>query len=64
MKWSNSCGDQATHFVSCIESLNVDNPYCNHKNAGTTFDVGLLYVSFTKEGKTQVGWVIVVGRKV
>jgi hypothetical protein len=40
IKWSNPYGDQATHFVGCIESLNADNSYCDHKKIKTTSNVG------------------------
>ncbi len=65
IKWPNPCENQATHFVGYIQSPNVDNSSCNHKNVGTTFDAGfIICVSSTKEGKTQVGRALVVGRKV
>ncbi len=64
IEWLNLCGHQVTHFVGCIRSLNVDNSFCNHKNVKTTFDMKLIiFVSSTKERKTQVRWVVVVGQK-
>jgi hypothetical protein len=32
IKWSNPSGNQATHFVNCTQSANVDNLYCDRKN--------------------------------
>jgi len=64
IKWSNPWKDKATHFVNYIESPNVDNSSHNCKNTGTTSDVGpTLCVAFAKEGKTHVGWVVVIGQK-
>ncbi len=61
IKWSNLLADQATHFGGYTKSPNADNSY-NYKNARTTFDEGVdICISFTKEGKTQVGWADVVG---
>jgi hypothetical protein len=51
---SNPFGDQATHFTGCTKSPNVDNSSYNHKNVGTSFDVGpTICVSSTKEGKNK-----------
>jgi hypothetical protein len=62
--WFNFCGNQTTHFVNCIESLNVPNLSCNHKKTSNTFEVGpIMCVSFATEGKTQVRWATIVGRK-
>jgi len=64
IEWLNLCGHEVTHFVGCIGSLNVDNSSCNHKNVKTTFNMKLIiFVSSTKERKTQVRWVVVVGQK-
>jgi hypothetical protein len=30
IKWSNPYGDQTTHFVDYIKSLNIENSCCNH----------------------------------
>ncbi len=35
---SNIYGDQATHFVSCIESPNPPNFLCNRKKVGNMFE--------------------------
>jgi hypothetical protein len=52
-------------FIGYIEKLNVDNSSCNYKSIGTTFDVRpTICVSFTKERKIQVRWVVVVWCKV
>ncbi len=62
IKRPNPCEGQTTHFISCIESPNVDNSFCNHKNVRTTPNVKLIIsISSTKEGKTQVGWVDAIG---
>jgi len=64
IKWSNPCGDQATHFASYIESPNDDNSSYNHKNAITTYNAGpTICVSSAREGKTQVGWAITVRQR-
>ncbi len=64
IEWSNPCGDQATHFVGYTKSLNVKNFYCNHKKTVITFNVGpTLCISSINKGKTQVRWVVGVGRK-
>ncbi len=43
---------------------NPNNSSCNHKNVKTTSNVGpIICVSSTKEGKTQVGWVVTIGQK-
>ncbi len=61
IKWSNIWGDQATHFVGCIENLNASNSSYNCKIAITTFDAGpTICVSSVKEGKTQVRWVAII----
>jgi hypothetical protein len=61
IKWSNLCGDQDTQFVGYIKSHNANNSCNNRKNTRTTSDVGPpICVSFAKEGKTQVKWVVVV----
>jgi hypothetical protein len=44
IKWSNPRGNQATHFISCTKSLNVENSYYNRKKMGTTSKYDLLYV--------------------
>ncbi len=55
IKWSNPCGDQATHFDGCIENPNANNSY-NRKNVGTIYNAGpTICVSFTKEGKHTSG---------
>jgi len=65
IKWSNLYWNQATHFTSYIKSLNAKNSCCNRKKQGTTFNAGLtICVSSTNKGKTQVGWVVVVGQRV
>jgi hypothetical protein len=65
IKWSNPYGNQAIHFVGCIESLNANNSSYNHKNARTTSNVKpTVCVSSAKEGKTQVRWATIVRQKV
>jgi hypothetical protein len=65
IEWSNPYGDQATHYIACIESLNANNSCYNRKNARTTSDVEpTICVSSAKKKKTQVRWAIVVRRKV
>jgi len=59
------CGDQATHFTSCMETPNVANYVYKGKKASTTFETRpTICTSLVNEGKTQVGWVVVVRRKV
>jgi hypothetical protein len=61
--WFNPCGDQAIHFIGCIESLNAPNSSNNCKKTSNTFEAGpIMCVSFANERKTQVGWVVVVRR--
>jgi hypothetical protein len=61
IKWSNLLGDQATHFDGYTKNPNVNNSSYNRKNARTTSYAKLaICVSFTNEGKIQVGWVTVV----
>jgi hypothetical protein len=51
---------QTTHFVGCTKRPNVNNFSCNCKNAKIAFDMKPnICVLFAKEGKTQVGWVVV-----
>ncbi len=38
IKWSNPCGDQATHFNDCTKILNLENFSYNHKKIITTSD--------------------------
>jgi hypothetical protein len=48
INWFNVCGNQATHFVDCNESLNVPNFSYNRKKIGSTFEVRLImHISFT-----------------
>ncbi len=62
--WSNPYGNKATHFIGCIESLNAVNSPCNHKKIGATSEaIWTMHVSFTNEGKTQVGSAIIIGEK-
>jgi hypothetical protein len=64
IKWSNPLGDQATHFASCTERPNANNSSYNHKNVGTTSDVGLIIcVSFAKKRKTQVRWATIIRQR-
>jgi len=57
----NPCGNQMTHFIGWVKNLNVVNFACNCKKVGTTFEIGpTICVSSMNEGKTQVGWVVVV----
>jgi hypothetical protein len=59
--WSNPYGNKATHFISCTKSLNVVNSSCNKKKIGATSEViRTMHVSFTNEGKTQVGWATII----
>lgn len=53
IQWSNSCEDQATHFIGCIESLNAKNSYCNYNKIETTSNLS----PFTNFGNIQV-WTI------
>ncbi len=44
-----------------MKNLNVVKFACNRKKVGTKFEIGAtICVSSISEGKTQVGWVIVV----
>ncbi len=44
-----------------MQNLNVVNFACNCKKVGTTFEIGPTICIFsTSEGKTQVGWVVVI----
>ncbi len=53
------CGDQTTHFTSCMETPNVANYVYKGKKAGTTFETRpTICTSLVNEGKTQVGWVV------
>jgi hypothetical protein len=40
IKWSNPCGDQATHFNDYIEIPSFENSSCNHKKIGATSNAG------------------------
>jgi len=63
MKCSNPEGDQTTHFTGCIERPNANNSFYSCKNARITFNARPnICVSFTKEGKTQIKWVVIVRR--
>jgi hypothetical protein len=43
----------------------VLNSFCNRKKIGNTFEARpIMCVSFANEGKTQVGWIVVVGWRV
>jgi endonuclease YncB( thermonuclease family) len=65
IKWSNPCGNQATHFVGYIESPNTKNSSYNLKKLRTTsYARPTIYISPTNERKTQVGWVVVLKQKV
>jgi len=62
--WFDPYGNKTTHFIDCIKSLNVVNSSCNHKKIGATFEaIRTMHVSFTNEGKIQVGWVTIIGQK-
>jgi hypothetical protein len=57
----NPCGNQMTHFIGWVKNLNVVNSTCSCKKVATTFEIRpTICVSSTSEGKTQVGWVVVV----
>jgi hypothetical protein len=44
-----------------MKNLNVANSTCNHKKVGITFEIRhTICISSMSEGKTQVGWVVVV----
>ncbi len=65
IKWSNPCGNQATHFAGCTESFSAKNSSCNCKKIRTTFDARpIICISSTNEGKTQVKWAVIVRWKV
>jgi hypothetical protein len=50
IKWSNPLGNQVTHFIGCIESISVENFFCNHKKTRITSDVGpMICVSFANK---------------
>jgi hypothetical protein len=59
---SSPYGDQATHFIDYIESLNTPNP-SNNLTSNTSRARPTMCVSSANEGKTQVGWVVVIGRR-
>jgi hypothetical protein len=49
------------HFDGCAKTPNAGNFSYNCKNTRTTSDAGpIIRVSFAKEGKTQVEWVVIV----
>jgi hypothetical protein len=59
---SNPYGDQATHFVGCIENPNAENSSHNHRKIGITFDARpTICISFVNKIKTQVDWATCVG---
>jgi hypothetical protein len=61
---SNPYGNQATHFISCIENPNAPNSSCNCKKIGNTSKVGLIMcISFANKGETQVGWVVTIRQR-
>jgi hypothetical protein len=61
IKWSNPCGDQTTHFVSCTENFNAQNFCSNCRKTKITFDAKpTICVSSANEKKTQVGWAIAI----
>jgi hypothetical protein len=64
IKWFNLLEDQATHFDEYTESPNANNSSYKCKNVRSTSNAGLaICVSFANEGKTQVGWVVIIGCK-
>jgi hypothetical protein len=63
IKWSNPYGDQITHFIGCIKSLNVEKIYCNQKIVTSLNARPIIFVSSANERKTQIGLADVVGQK-
>jgi hypothetical protein len=62
--WFNPCGNQVTHFINCTKNLNAPNSSCNCKKTNNTFEARpIMCVSVASERKTQVGWVVAVGRR-
>ncbi len=58
-KYGRSDIDWSTHFIDCTKSLNVPNYFCNRKRKGSMFKIWpTMCVTFTKNRKTQVGWVV------
>ncbi len=54
MDESNPYGDQTTHFINWVESLNATNSTYNRKKMGTTFETWpTICVSTTNEGNTS-----------
>ncbi len=64
LKQSNPYGDQVAHFVGYTKSPNAQNSCCNCKIKRTmSYARPIICVSSTNEGKTQVRWDVVIGRR-
>jgi hypothetical protein len=64
IEWSNLVETKLNTSLAALKALsNVNNSSYNHKNTRTTFNVGpIICISSTNEGKTQVGWVVAIGK--
>jgi hypothetical protein len=64
INYFNPYGNQGTQFVSFIESLDAPNSSYNHKKTSNTSKVGpTMCISSTNKGKTQVRWVVIIGKR-
>jgi hypothetical protein len=59
IEWSNPYGNQVTHFINYIEKH-----YCNRKKIRTSSNARhIICISPANKGKTQIGWIIIIGQK-